>query len=526
MPVTTIVKPGLYKDSVALMRISEAAAALAGVRRAALVMGTAANKAILEEAGQLTADAQAAGPDDLVVVLEGESEQALADASGRVEAMLAGEEAPRGGAAPEERPARALATALRRLADANLVLVSTPGAYAGAEALKALRRGLHVFLFSNNVPVEQEVHLKALARRKGLLVMGPDCGTAIIGGVPLGFANVVRRGGVGLVAAAGTGLQEVSCLIDRQGEGISHGIGTGSNDVSAPVGGATMQQGFEALRADPATRVIVLVSKPPAPAVAAKMLGLVGTCEKPVVVLFLGGDPEPVRRAGAVPAVTLEDAAAAGVALARGEAPGPGEAAPLPDAERVRAEAARLGRGQRYIRGLFSGGTLCTEAQVVWRERGIDAYSNVPLDAARRLGDPDESREHTAVDMGTDEFTVGRPHPMIDFRYRVERLRREARDPATAVVLLDVVLGYGAHPDPAGALVPAVREARALAEREGRHLSVVASVCGTEGDPQRLSAQEARLREAGVLLLPSNAAAARAAVAIATRGAGPGEAGR
>ncbi|HEY8370020.1 MAG TPA: FdrA family protein, partial [Thermodesulfobacteriota bacterium] len=225
-----------------------------------------------------------------------------------------------------------------------------------------------------------------------------------------------------------------------------------------------------------------------------------------------------------VPAATLEEAAAAGVALARGETPGRGETAPLPDAERVRAEAARLGPEQRYIRGLFSGGTLCSEAQVVWRERGLAAYSNVPLDAARRLGDPGESREHTAVDMGTDELTVGRPHPMIDFRYRVERLRREARDPATAVVLLDVVLGYGAHPDPASALVPAVREARALAEREGRYLPVVASVCGTEGDPQRRSAQEARLREAGVLLMPSNAAAARAAAAIATRSAG--EAGR
>ena len=524
MPVMTIVKPGLYKDSVNLMRIAEAAAALEGVRRAALVMGTAANKAILDEAGELTDEARAAGPDDLVVVLEAESDQALADASARVEAMLAGGEAEGDGTARQERPARALAAALSRLPDANLVLVSTPGAYAGAEALKALRRGLNVFLFSNDVPVEQEVHLKTLARRKGLLVMGPDCGTAIIAGVPLGFANVVRRGAVGLVGAAGTGIQEVSCLIDRLGEGVSHAIGTGTGDVSAEVGGATMRQGLEALRADPATRVIVVVSKPPAPAAAETVLGLIGTCEKPVVVLFLGGDPEPVRAAGAVPAATLEEAAAAGVALARGETPGRGEAAPLPDAERVRAEAGRLGPGQRYIRGLFSGGTLCSEAQVVWRERGIAAYSNVPLDAARRLGDPGESREHTAVDMGTDEFTVGRPHPMIDFRYRVERLRREARDPATAVVLLDVVLGYGAHPDPASALVPAVREARALAEREGRYLPVVASVCGTEGDPQRRSAQEARLREAGVLLMPSNAAAARAAAAIATRSAG--EAGR
>ncbi len=521
MPIRSLVKPNLYKDSVALMRISESLSGIEGVRLATLMMGTAANKEILEEAGRLQPEVKQAGPDDIMVVLEADSDEILEDALARIDTLLAGGGAERREA--RESPARTLAMALARSPDANLVVISTPGQYAGAEALKALRHGRHVFMFSDNVPLEEEVSLKALARTKGLLVMGPDCGTAIVGGVPLGFANVVRRGAIGLVAAAGTGLQQVTCLIDRLGEGVSHAIGTGSRDLQDAVGGVTMQQGLEALLADEPTKVVVLVSKPPSPAVAAKVLEQGRGSRTPLVVLFLGGDPEAVRAAGAVPAVTLDEAASLAVALVRGEDPRTVKAAAAPAAELVQQHARQLAPGQRYMRGLFSGGTFCSEAQVVWRREGISAFSNVPLDKTLRLPDPNRSREHTAIDMGSDEFTVGRPHPMIDFRARVERLLREARDPAVAVVLLDVVLGYGAHEDPAAALAPAVREAQELARRDGRHLAVVGSVCGTQGDPQRLTVQEDRLREAGMVLAPSNAAASALAAAIATRGAAVGE---
>lgn len=518
MPVRSLVKPHLYKDSVALMRMAEALARIAGVQFASLMMGTSANKQILDEAGRLTAEAQTAGPDDLMVVLEADEEPALTAAVTRAEELLAGAGAEQAAGAAQERAPRSLEIALERLAGATLVQVSTPGPYAAAEALKALRHGLHVFLFSDNVPMDQEVFLKTEARRKGLLVMGPDCGTAVIAGVPLGFANVVRRGGIGLVAASGTGLQQVTCLIHRLGEGVSHAIGTGSRDLSDAVGGITAGQAIEALLQDGETRVIVLVSKPPSPAVASRVLQRIRGASKPVVVVFLGADPEQVRTGGATAATTLEDAAVAAVALLRGETPGGTTGAASPSAGIVGAEAARLAPGQRFLRGLFSGGTFCSEAQVVWAQAGLKAFSNVPLDKTYRLADVQESREHTAIDMGSDEFTVGRPHPMIDFRYRVERVLREAADPATAVILLDVVLGYGAHPDPAGALAPAVQEAKALAARDGRHLPVVASVCGTDEDPQGLAAQEARLRDAGLLLAPSNAAAARLAAAVATRG--------
>ena len=519
MPVRSLVKAHLYKDSVSLMRIAEALSGMPGVRYATLLMGTGANKQLLEQARHLTAEVQDANPDDLMIVLEADAEAALDAGVARAERLLAegGEE--RGAAEGRERPPQSLGGALGRFPGATLAQISTPGPYAAAEALKALRRGLHVFLFSDNVPLEQEIFLKGVAQHKGLLVMGPDCGTALIGGIPLGFANVVRRGAIGLVAASGTGLQQVTCLIHRFGDGVSHGIGTGSHDLSEAVGGVTFGQALDLLQGDGQTRVIVLISKPPAPSVAGRILERIRGSVKPVVVLFLGGAPGPVQAAGAIPVSTLAEAASTAVTLARGASPQTETDTMVGQAENAAAEGRALRASQRYVRGHFSGGTFCSEAQVVWGQMGLVAHSNVPLEKAYLLPDLRHSREHTAIDMGSDEFTVGRPHPMIDFRYRNERMLREAADPTTAVILLDIVLGYGAHSDPAAVLAPVLREARGTAEREGRHLAVVGSVCGTEEDPQRLSVQEARLRDAGMLLAPSNAAAAWLAAAIATRGA-------
>lgn len=515
MPVRAVLKRNLYKDSVALMRVAEALADLSGVGYAGLMMGTPANKEILRDAGRLPADVAAAAPDDLMIVLEADSAGALDAAAERAEALLVGAEQGTPTGEREESPPQSLALAVARVPDATLVQVSVPGAYAAAEALKALRRGLHVFLFSDNVPIEQEVVVKQLAERKGLFVMGPDCGTALLGGVPLGFANVVRPGSIGLVGASGTGLQQVTSLIHRLGEGVSHAIGTGSRDLSETVGGITTRQAVEFLREDASTRVVVLLSKPPSPTVAGRILDQVREFPKPVVVLFLGGDPKPIRAAGATPATTLDEAAGLAVSMVRGGPP------PAEDIGHRAGEASELARrldpGQRFVRGLFSGGTFCSEAQVVWRQMGLRAFSNVPLDKACLLPDPRTSRENTAIDLGSDEFTVGRPHPMIDFRCRAERLLSEARDPSVAVILLDIVLGYGAHPDPASALAPVLAEARTVAERAGRWLAMVGSVCGTEDDPQRLSVQEARLQASGMLLAPSNASAARLAALIATR---------
>ena len=489
-----------YRDSVELMRIAAELEGLAGVTRAGLVMATRANCEVLAEAGLFVEAVRNAGPNDLVVAVASDDPDAAATGLELAARRLAG--TTDGPAATATRTHwRTIAEGVADLGGADLALISTPGAYATAESLKALKRGLNVFLFSDNVPIEDEIELKTLAVERGLLLMGPDCGTAILDGVPLGFANAVRRGPIGLIGASGTGLQQVSSLIDRAGSGVSQAIGVGGRDLDARVGGTMMLAALRRLEADPATAVIVLISKPPAIEVAERVLAAAAALATPVVVNFLGGDPAAVRARGLVPATTFEAAATTAVALARGERVGDDGAAPtdapLPAA--AAAAIAALAPGQWRIRGLFAGGSLAGEAKLVLRAA---------------LG-ADTATRHEILDLGDDEYTVGRPHPMIDPRLRNERIVEVAADPSTAVIFLDVVLGFGSHEDPAGALVPAVREAQELARRAGRSLTVVASVCGTDADPQGRSDQEAKLAAIGVLVAPSNAQAASLTAAIA-----------
>lgn len=504
MPTVAFVKSNLYKDSVALMRVAEDVQTSAGAQRVTLLMGTPANKEILAEAGLLLAEVAHAGPADLIVIIEAAATQTCEAAREAIEAKLTGVASANHGSTEQALALRSIAMGLEREPNARIAQISVPGAYAGAEALKALKAGLHVFLFSDNVPIEQEVALKQLATRKNLIVMGPDCGTAIIAGVPLGFANVVRRGAIGLVAASGTGLQEVTSQIHLLGGGISHAIGTGGRDVSAEVGGLSMLAGIRMLAADSATKVIVIISKPPAAQVTATVLDALRSAGKPAVVLFIGAASQSD---GTITAVgSLFDAAREAVARC-GVTPSAASAAP-------QAPALKFAGTQRFLRALYSGGTYCSEAQAIWRAQGLTVHSNVPLDKRLALADPNVSREHTAVDLGDDVFTVGRPHPMIDPGVRIARIAQEADDPTTAAIVLDVVLGYGSHADPAGALVPAIRDAQSRAVRAGRVLPVVAFVCGTEDDPQRRSLQEAKLREAGALLAANSTAAAQLAGAI------------
>lgn len=497
-----------YRDSVSLMQLSARVAALPDVEQASVVMATEGNLALLREARLLDA-APPASPGDLLAVVRGTTPEAVEAALAEAERALATPAAAAGGRrATHVAVPRSLQGAVAAMPEATLALVSTPGEYAAAEALKALRLGLHVMLFSDNVSVADECMLKDEARAGGLLVMGPDCGTAIVGGVPLGFANAVRPGPIGVVGASGTGMQQVTSLADRAGVGISHALGTGGRDLRAEVGGATMLAALDELVADPATQVIVLVSKPPAQEVAARVLAHARRGGKPVVACFLGADAAEIARGAVTAATTLEEAAAKAVALVRGERPA-AVAAPLPAFQDL-----ALRSGQRYVRGLYSGGTFCYEATWLLSAQLDGVHSNTPVGRASALADPWQSEGNSLVDLGADEFTRGRPHPMIDHRLRNERIVHEAEDPEVAVLLLDVVLGYGAHPDPAREMVPALRAARAAAERAGRGLGLVGFVCGTEGDPQGLARQEAALHEAGMVLTGSNAQAARLAAAM------------
>ncbi len=513
MARATKVIRNFYRDSVSLMQLSSTFAKLPGVEQASAIMASANNISLLKEAGLLAGTVEA-GANDLLIALQGNAE-ALDAALAAAESALK-QPAPTAGHGTCHAVApRSLEMGFEDMVEANLALISTPGEYAAAEAFKALRLGLNVMLFSDNVELHDEIALKRFARDRDLIVMGPDCGTAIINGIPLAFANVVTRGTIGVVAASGTGLQQVTCLIDRWGHGISQAIGTGSHDLHKDVGGITMLQSLNALAADRSTSVIVLISKPPAPEVAEHVLEAAGKAGKPVVVNFLGADPARIKRANVFPADTLEDAAAAAVALAEGRPPDTGRTTDSPH-----SIPSMFALGQRYIRGLYSGGTFCYEASLLLKKDLGRIYSNTPVEPANRLHDVWTSREHTVIDLGDDLFTRGRPHPMIDHRLRNERILKEAADPQVAVILLDIVLGYGSHPDPAGELAPVLHQAADVAKKAGRQLAVIGFVCGTASDPQGLSKQEDTLRGAGMILAESNAQAVRMAAAVVAGRAG------
>lgn len=504
----------LYRDSVSLMQFSEKLRALDGIKQASAVMATENNISLLVEAG-LLASAIPPTPNDLLIVVDGRDESSIGVALDQAEAMLKQKSVESGEGGARRVSPRSIEMGLESMSIANFVLISTPGEYAAAEARKALQLGLHVMMFSDNVSLEEEIPLKQYAREHNLLVMGPDCGTAIINGIPLGFANVVRRGDIGVVAASGTGLQQVTSLIDRFGGGITQAIGTGGHDLKSEVGGITMLQGIEALTADSKTKVLLLVSKPPSPDVMKKVLEKAELSGKPVVVIFIGADPASVTRGKIIGVKTLEDAAVAAVNLSKGKPVRKfSNSLPAKYATTTKSCARKLKKTQKYVRALFSGGTFCYENLLLMNEELGPIYSNIPLKKEHKLKDVWKSQEHTSIDLGDDLFTQGRPHPMIDFRLRNERIIQEAKDPSTAVILLDVVLGHGSNMDPAGELVPAILEAQKIAAKAKRKILFIGFVCGTDSDPQNLVLQEKMLREAGMILTESNAQAARLAAAI------------
>ncbi|MCD4671832.1 MAG: acyl-CoA synthetase FdrA [Anaerolineaceae bacterium] len=513
MSVKTLIKTSEYHDSVSLMLVARELTEYPGVVDASVVMGTDANKSLLEQAGLLTPEADATTPNDLIIAVKADdavAEKALEEA----EKILSKKQTAGGEGA--EFLAKTVRGAVRSHPEANMAIISVAGRYAAEEAWEALFQGLHVLLFSDNVSLEDEIALKKFAAEHGLLLMGPGAGTAIINGVALGFANVIPEGPVGIVSAAGTGLQEVSTLLAKNGIGITQGIGTGGRDLKESVGGIMMLAGLKALQEDENTKYIVLVGKPPAPSVTKLVMDQIAKGDKPTVMCFMGGDvtvADGVKNAMAVR--TLQEGGLLGAKLAGADLPDIDQLIAKETAElKVEADklATTLSDGQCYLRGLFSGGTLCYESQVIWEDLMSEpVLSNAPLDHAKTMKDSTRSEGHCTVDLGEEEFTVGRPHPMIDNDLRIRRIYQEAADPEVAVIIMDVVIGYGAHMDPASELGEAIQEAKAKAKAEGRELIVIASVTGTDGDPQGLQPQVRALEKYGVIVCPSNAAASRLA---------------
>lgn len=492
------VRTGSYYDSVVLMQLQRALADLPGVLDAGVVMGTPANKELLTQSSLDTDDALRAAPEDLILVVQAESEQAGRAALAKVDDLLSARRTQQTGA---YRP-KTLSSATRMIPEADWTLVSVPGAYAAAVARDALNLGQNVFLYSDNVSVEDEVSLKESAAGKGLLIMGPDCGTARVNGVGLGFANRVRQGRIGIVAASGTGLQAVMVGIHRLGAGISQAYGTGGRDLTAAVKARTARQALTLLREDAYTDVIVIVSKPPSSSVAKQLLSAAEACDKPVVVNFIGhfGEPNAAGPAAGISfAKTLDGTAELAVqnlAASGSDHPSgnPAESFQPTGAPGQRVSPVRPGS---CLRALYSGGTLAYEALYLLQAFLPSIRSNGPLPDGLQMENAHRSQGHTVVDLGGDAFTVGRLHPMLDNELRIRRLRQEAEDPETGLILLDVVLGDGAHPDPASELGPAIEEAIATAARNGRSMPVVAVVIGTDADPQGLGRQVERLEEAG-----------------------------
>ncbi len=519
--VKSIVEKNLMRDSLQLMKISEDIKKIPGVIDAIVAMGTETNKEIAEKLGLLTDEVKSASESDLFIAVKASSEEAAEQAINKAREMLSKPIAAEG-----EMEYTSVEEALAALPDANLAIVSVPGEYAKDVTMKFLEKGIHVHLFSDHVPKEHEVELKKYAYERGLLVLGPGAGTSIINGVAIAFANAVRRGPIGIVAAAGTGLQEVSSLIHRMGGGVSQGLGVGGGDVKDYVGGLMTKLCMKLLEKDPETKIIAMVSKPPEDKTLKSILEFAAKeTTKPLVLGIMGKPsievPEALRRRTSV-ARTLHATALECVRLtfpekyekALNEYTIPFEKL----LSMLQPEWEKLSKEQKYIRGLFTGGTLTSEALMIFDELGLKIYSNAPLKGQLKLPDPFKSLENTVVDLGEEEFTAGRAHPMIDPTIRRLRLVEEAKDPGTAVILMDFVLGYGSNPDPAGAHLEAIKEARKIAEENGRYLAIVAYVLGVNEDPQNFKSQVEKLRSVGAIVLPTNAISSFAAALIALRG--------
>lgn len=498
-----IIKKGEYFDSISLMIAAQKIKKIKGVIDSAVTMGTKENKTILKASDFLIDEFQKAEDTDLLIVVKAETAEIINTVLENIDKEL--KELRKRGSIEVDFTPKSLEGAVKSMPDANLSLISVPGKYAADEAMKALRMDLHVLLFSDNVSLEKEIELKRYAQKSNLLMMGPDCGTAIINGIPLAFANKVNRGNIGVVAASGTGLQEVTTFISNYGGGISQAIGTGGRDVKKEVNGIMFILALKALAEDKNTASILLVSKPPHQSVLQKIGEEVKKIKKPVAAVFLGADPEQVNAYGIIYASDLEEGAKTILELTGIK---PDYSTHL-DIEKIAKEVVKkLNKEQKYLRALFTGGTFCSETQIILKDLK-DVFSNTPTANSTSLKDVWKSEKHTIIDLGEDEFTIGKPHPMIDFSTRNKRIIDEAKDKETAVILLDLVLGYGANMNPLQGLVPIIKEAKQLALDDGREIPIVCSVTGTDQDPQSRVRVIETIKNIGVIVCQSNAEASK-----------------
>ena len=494
----TIVKKGSYHDSVVLMLLTNQISTIEGVKKVSIMMATPANKDIYRQSGLSTEELESASANDMVVVADVDDDAILDVIMEEVEEFFKKQSTSEGDKKGAES-VKSWDKALGKLPDANLAVISIPGAYAALEADRALDEGMNVFMFSDNVTLEDEIKLKQKAHEKGLAVMGPDCGTGIIQGVPIAFTNNVTPGAIGIIGASGTGIQELTTIIDCLGEGVKNAIGTGGRDLSTEVGGITMMDMIEAMESDDSVKVLIIISKPPAKEVRDRISDRLSNFKKPVVTLFLGEKPE-YHEENFYHAYTLDEAARLAVGLVRGEEIKEGKV-DVDDSQFFGAEE------KKTIKAYYSGGTLAGEAAML-----IKDALNLKVPPQKAEGFMLKTDGHIVVDLGDDVYTQGKPHPMIDPAKRIECMQDAIDDASTGVILLDIMLGYGSHEDMAGALLPSIVELRDKAKAEGRKLFFVATVCGTRRDFQSYDEAVSKLKEAGVIVCENNKLAVHTAI--------------
>ncbi len=496
--VHAIILKDTYRDSVFLMKISSQAKTESGAVQVSAMMGTSRNKELFEKSGLLSDEVSQSKPDDLVIAFETEKENIEAVAS-CVERLL--NEAPsKASTACGQAVPTSLEEALKENKNINLSLISVAGDYAKYEAIKAVSKGIDVMLYSDNISVADELAIKELASKKGCIVMGPDCGTAIINGVPLAFANAVKTGSVGIVGASGTGLQELTCLLDRFGVGISNAYGTGGRDLKDEIGGISAITALNRLKDDEQTKIIAVIGKPPGIKTREKLAEILKNIGKPVFVHYLGASDYKIEeQAGfnfADDLTKLSENIAHFVDKSI-------------DTAKILGADVKMPKAKGFMRGLFGGGTLCQEAaELVADLLDGDKYSNLKVKGFNAISGSEKSKGHCFWDFGEDEFTVGRPHPMMAPDLKLDRLVEELTSDEVGVVLMDMVIGYGAHQDQANLVLQAIEKADKISGGKSKEKAIVMSVCGTDGDNPSLSAQIEELKKANIIILGSNAKAA------------------
>lgn len=492
----TVIKKNSYQDSINLMLLTKLLSSMDHVNRISIMMGTPANKDIFANSNFYTEKLDEAGPNDICIVIDSEEESIVPKVVEEVDKFLKDQSVQ---SKRDKIPvSMSWDSSMSKLPEANLALISISGEYAAEEANKGLDRGLNVFIFSDNVSIEEEKKLKEKARDKNLLVMGPDCGTGIIQGVPLAFANVIDKGNIGIIGASGTGIQEVSSIISRKGAGISHAIGIGGRDLSSEIGGITAISALELLSNDIDTEVIVFISKPPAEEVRDKIIDIFKTIDKPIVAIFIG--EKPLKSEENIYYVwTLEEAAIKAIELSKR----------LVQRLVPNIDILVKSNKQKGIKGLYSGGTLAAEAAMIIEDR-----LNIQHQKNHDKGIMLKYNEHLIVDLGDDEYTKGKPHPMMDPTIRLEMMKNICKEEDTAVVLLDFVIGYGGHEDIVGEFIPAIKEIKKGLEEKQGEIVFIAPVTGTMGDPQIYHDQVSKLESSGVIVMESNAQGAILATEI------------